>query len=140
VGVFNLELARVYAYLYQKSDIKYTILNALDGYDEVSLTCDFKTFSAEGEKINSVEELGFTKLDPSQITGGSTVKDSADIFMAVLNGGATPAQNNVVLCNAAIAVKTIHPEKSFADCFYEVEEALHSKKALHSFKTLISNN
>jgi anthranilate phosphoribosyltransferase len=57
VGVFNLELARVYAYLYQKSGIKYTILNALDGYDEISLTCDFKTFSAEGEKINSIESL-----------------------------------------------------------------------------------
>ena len=140
VGVFNLELARVYAYLYQKSTTKYTILNALDGYDEVSLTCDFKTFSAEGERINTIESLGFEKLDPAQITGGSTVKDSADIFMSVLNGEATTAQNNVVLCNAAIAVKTIHPERSFGDCFYEVEEALVSKRALNSFKTLISSN
>lgn len=140
VGVFNLELARVYAYLYQKSGIKYTILNALDGYDEISLTGDFKTFSAEGEKINSIESLGFEKLNPAQITGGSTVKESADIFMNVLNGEATPAQNNVVLCNAALAVKTIKPEKNFSDCFYEVEESLFSKKALNSFKTLISNN
>src|SRR6201992_4109630 len=65
VGVFNLELARIYAYLYQKSDIKYTILNALDGYDEVSLTCDFKTFSANGEHINTIQELGFEKLHAS---------------------------------------------------------------------------
>jgi anthranilate phosphoribosyltransferase len=140
VGVYNLELARVYAYLYQKSDVKYTILNALDGYDEISLTGDFKTFSAEGEKINSIESLGFEKLKPEEITGGSTVKDSADIFMRVLNGEATPAQNNVVLCNAALAIKTIHPEKSFEDCFYEANGALVSKKALLSFKTLISNN
>ena len=69
VGVFNLELARIYAYLYQKSDVKYTILNALDGYDEISLTCDFKTFSADGEKINSIESLGFEKLNPAQILG-----------------------------------------------------------------------
>src|ERR1700739_4190185 len=69
VGVFNLELARVYAYLYQKSDVKYTILNALDGYDEISLTGDFKTFSAEGEKINTIEDLGFERLNPSEITG-----------------------------------------------------------------------
>ena len=140
VGVFNLELARVYAYLYQKSDVKYTILNALDGYDEISLTGDFKTFSAEGEKINSIEALGFEKLKPEQIAGGNTVKDSADIFMSVLNGEATPAQNNVVLCNAALAIKTIHPEKTFGDCFYEADEALLSKKALLSFKTLISSN
>src|ERR1700754_2243904 len=75
VGVYNLELARMYAYLYQKSDSKYTIVNALEGYDEISLTCDFKTFSADGEKLNSIEDLGFLKLNPNEITGGETVKD-----------------------------------------------------------------
>jgi anthranilate phosphoribosyltransferase len=139
VGVYNLELARIYAYLYQQSDVKYTILNALEGYDEISLTCDFKTFSADGEKINSIEALGFEKLDPSQIIGGSTVAESADIFMKVLNNEATTAQNNVVLANAAVAIRTIHPEKTFADCFYEAEEALLKGSALKSFKTLISN-
>jgi len=139
VGVFNLELARVYAYLYQKSDIKYTILNALDGYDEISLTCDFKTFSAEGEKINSIESLGFERLNPGEILGGNSVSESADIFTNVLNCSATAAQNNVVLANAALAIKTISPEKSFADCFYEAEESLISKKALESFKTLVAN-
>ncbi len=139
VGVFNLELARVYAYLYQKSDTKYTIVNALEGYDEVSLTCDFKTFSGDGEKINSIEALGFEKLDPKDILGGSTVGESAGIFNKVLNNEATNAQNNVVLCNAALAIKTINSEKSFADCFYEAEESLISKKALKSFKTLVAN-
>ena len=139
VGVYNLELARIYAYLYQQSDVKYTILNALEGYDEISLTCDFKTFSADGEKINSIEALGFEKLDPSEIVGGSTVAESADIFMKVLNNEATTAQNNVVLANAAIAIKTIHPEKTFADCFYEAEESLMSKAALKSFKTLVGD-
>ena len=139
VGVFNLELARVYAYLYQKSGINYTILNALDGYDEISLTCDFKTFSSEGEKINSIESLGFEKLNENEITGGHTVSDSADIFMQVLNDKSTKAQSNVVLSNAALAIKTITPDKSFADAFYEAEESLVSKKALNSFKTLIAN-
>jgi anthranilate phosphoribosyltransferase len=139
VGVFNLELARVYAYLYQKSDANYTIVNALEGYDEVSLTCDFKTFSADGEKINSVEDLGFEKLNPEQIAGGSTVSESAAIFSNVLKGDGTSAQNNVVLANAALAIRTINPEKTFADCFYEAEEALVSKKALTSFTRLIQN-
>ncbi|MFI5163355.1 MAG: anthranilate phosphoribosyltransferase [Sphingobacteriales bacterium] len=140
VGVFSLELARVYAYLYQKSGMKYTILNALDGYDEVSMTGDFKTFSPDGEKINTIEALGFEKISPDQITGGSTVKDSADIFMEVLNNEATTAQTNVVLCNAALAIRTIHPEKSFGDCFYEAEGSLLAKKALKSFNNLISSN
>jgi len=139
VGVFNLELARVYAYLYQKSDKRYTILNALDGYDEISLTCDFKTFSAAGEQINTVEGLGFEKLNPYEILGGGTIAESAGIFSRVLNDEATPAQQNVVLCNAALAIKTMSPEKNFGDCFYEAEESLVSKKALKSFKALIAN-
>ena len=139
VGVFSLELARLYAYLYQKSAKNYTILHALEGYDEVSLTCDFKTFSKAGEKINSIEELGFIKLQPEQIAGGNTVPESADIFISVLVGEATAAQNNVVLCNAALAIQTLQPHKSFADCFNEAEESLMSKKALISFKKINNN-
>jgi anthranilate phosphoribosyltransferase len=121
------------------SDKKYTILNALEGYDEISLTCDFKTFTPDGEKINSLKDLGFERLDPSVIVGGSTVRESAAIFMQVLTGDATSAQNNVVLANAALAIKTINPQSSFADCFYEAEQSLLSKKALASFKTLVGN-
>lgn len=138
VGVFSLELARLYAYLYQKSNTKYTIVHALEGYDEISLTCDFKTFSASGEHIHSIAQLGFEKIDPDKIGGGSTVKDSADIFKAVLEGEGTTEQNNVVVCNAAVAIRTIKPEQSFADCFYEAEESLQSKKALNSFKKMLS--
>jgi anthranilate phosphoribosyltransferase len=139
VGVFNLELARIYAYLYQKSDKRYTILNALDGYDEISLTCDFKTFSPEGEQINTIASLGFEKLSPDQILGGSSIAESAGIFVKVLNNDATKAQQNVVLCNAALAIKTISPAKTFADSFDEAKEALASKRALASFINLIAN-
>jgi len=137
VGVYNLELARLYAYLYQKSTVKYTIVNALEGYDEVSLTCDFKTFSAEGEKINTLEQLGFQKIDPEAIKGGHSVQDSAAIFKNVLSGDGTAEQQDVVLCNAALAIRTIEPDKSFADCYYEAEESLLGKKALNSFNRLL---
>ena len=139
-GVYNLELARLYAYLYQKSDVRYTIVNALDGYDEISLTGDFKTFSAGGEQINGIEELGFAPVNPAEIAGGHTVADSAKIFSDVLHGNGTVAQNNVVLCNAALAIKTIMPEKTFADCYYDAEAALLGKKALRSFTKLIERN
>lgn len=138
VGVFSLELARLYAYLYQKSDKNYTIVHALDGYDEVSMTCDFKTFSNCGEQIYSIEDLGFDKIDASTIAGGSTVAQGAQIFTAVLNNSATAQQNNVVLCNAALAIQTIEKEKTFADCFYLAEEALLNGKAKQSFNALLA--
>ncbi len=139
VGVFSLELARLYAYLYQKTEKNYTILHALEGYDEISLTCDIKTFNKGGEKIITLNELGFDRLQPEQIAGGNTVPESADIFISVLVGDATAAQTNVVLCNAALAIQTLAPQKSFSDCFYEAEESLVSKKALISFKKIINN-
>lgn len=138
VGVFSLELARLFAYIYQKSDKKFTILHALEGYDEVSLTCDFKTFSNTGEHIHSISQLGFEQISPEKIEGGSTVQESAGIFRTVLSGEGSTEQNNVVLCNAAIAINTIKPESSFADCYYQAEESLISKKALDSFKKLVA--
>ncbi|MEJ2901435.1 anthranilate phosphoribosyltransferase [Pedobacter panaciterrae] len=138
VGVFSLELARLYAYLYQDTDKNYTILHAVDGFDEVSLTCDFKTFSKNGESLVTVADLGFAQIDEQEIKGGDTVESSAKIFMSVLNDECTDAQRNVVLCNAALAIQTIDNTKSFADCFYEAEASLMSKNALNSFKNLIS--
>lgn len=138
LGVFSLELARLYAYLYQKSNTGYTIVHALEGYDEISLTCDFKTFTPKGEHIHSISDMGFDKIDPLAITGGSTVQESAEIFKAVLDGKGTTEQHNVVLCNAAVAIRTIKPESSFADCFYEAEESLNSGRALRSFNRLLS--
>lgn len=139
VGVYNLELARMYAYLYQRTDKKYTILNAIEGYDEISLTCDFKTLTPQGEQLNTLKSIGFDRLDAASIAGGSTVSESAGIFMKVLSGGATAAQTNVVLANAAVAIRTIHPQKSFGDCFYEAEQSLLNKQALKSFNNLVKS-
>jgi len=138
VGVFSLELARLYAYLYQETDKNYTIVHALEGYDEISLTCDVKTFNNKGEQILTLQEMGFDRVSTSEIKGGDTVESSAKIFMDVLNGEATDIQNNVVLCNSALAIRTIKPKMSFADCYYEAEESLLSKKALNSFKQLLA--
>ncbi|MET1054426.1 MAG: anthranilate phosphoribosyltransferase [Pedobacter sp.] len=137
VGVFSLELARLYAYLYQETDKNYTIIHAVDGFDEISLTCDVKTFSKNGEALLKVTDLGFEPINENEIFGGDTVQSSADIFMHVLEGLGTDPQNNVVLCNAAMAIHTIKPEQSFADCYYEAETSLVGGAALKSFKSLI---
>ena len=136
VGVFSLELARIYAYLYQDTDKNYTILHAVDGFDEVSLTCDFKTFSKKGEALRTIADLGFEQIEEKAIKGGDTVESSAKIFVNVLNGNSTDAQRDVVLCNAALAIQTIDDTKSFSDCYYEAEASLMNKKALASFNKL----
>ena len=103
------------------------------------MTCDFKTFSKKGEVLNRIADLGFEEIKASEIQGGDTVESSAKIFTTILNGEGTNAQINVVLCNAALAIQTIKQNVSFADCYYEAEESLMSKKALNSFKKLIGD-
>ncbi|MGB7528841.1 anthranilate phosphoribosyltransferase [Sphingobacterium cellulitidis] len=138
VGVFSLELARLYAYLYQNTDKQYSIMHALDGYDEISLTGDFKVINNQGENYFTVDELGFTAVDANDLAGGDSIEDAAKIFRQIIEGKGTDIQNNVVLTNAAFGIKTFHPEKSFGDCYYEAETSLLGLKALNSFKTLVN--
>lgn len=139
VGVFSLELARLYAYLYQQSNLQYLIVHALDGYDEVSLTGDFKITSAQSEQILSPIHLGLDTLAPAQLSGGDTLADSAKIFLNVLNNEATSAQKQVVLANAGLALYAANPSLSLADAVALARESLESKRALACFKKLIED-
>lgn len=137
VGVFSLELARLYGYLYQNTDKQYSIIHALDGYDEISLTGDFKVITNQGEHYFTVEDLGFTPVRAEELAGGDNVEEAAKIFKTIIEGKGNDTQNNVVLTNAAFAIKTFHLEKSFGDCYYEAEASLLGLKALDSLKKLI---
>ncbi|GEM65666.1 anthranilate phosphoribosyltransferase [Sphingobacterium faecium NBRC 15299] len=138
VGVFSLELARLYGYLYQESAKQYSIIHALDGYDEISLTGDFKVITNSGEQYYSIPQLGFDIVPPASLASGETINEAADTFLTIISNKGNDIQNNVVLTNAAFAIKTFDPEKTFADCFYEAEESLQSGRALNSFKKLIT--
>ena len=103
VGVFNLEVARIYNYLLQETTQNYAIVHSLDGYDEISLTGGFKLFTKNSEQQINPEDLGLKRLKQSDIFGGDSVKKAAEIFMSVIKGKGTEAQNNVVLTNTAFA-------------------------------------
>ncbi|MET6991885.1 anthranilate phosphoribosyltransferase [Sediminicola arcticus] len=135
VGVFNLELARMYGYLYQKTDINFTILHALDGYDEISLTGNTKTISNQSETILKPSDFGVETILQSDIVGGDTIEKSAQIFLNVLQGKGTIQQNNVVCANAGMAiatVKNINPKEGFE----LAKESLISGKGLVALKKL----
>ena len=126
---FNLEIARLYNYILQEEDPSYGIIHALDGYDEISLTSGFKLFTKEGEQIINPEDLGQQRILQSDIYGGNSVADAAKIFKSILEGKGTSAQNNVVLTNAAFALKIIDSNKSFETAFNEAKDSLFGRKA-----------
>lgn len=139
VGVFNLELARQYAYLFQNTDKQFLILHSLDGYDEVSLTGPFKYFSNGGERIASPEDLGLSKLKAADIRGGDTVETSAKIFMSVLEGNGTPQQNAAITANAGMALYASNQQVGLEAAINKAKETLASGKALTTFKQLLNN-
>ncbi len=138
IGVYNLDLARLYNYLYQLSDKQYAIVHSLDGYDEISLTSDFKLILNGMEQTLTPESIGYEKIIPSSLHGGETIKDATGIFLKILRGEGTTAQNNVVIANTLMALKCYFPERSFEDCKGIAERSLFGGNALISLKKLMN--
>jgi anthranilate phosphoribosyltransferase len=140
-GVFSLELARLYQYIFQQiPEKKYAIVHALDGYDEVSLTGDFKLKMNAKEAIVSPQSIGKQILTQESLFGGDTVEEAGQIFMAILRGEGTSAQNDAVAVNAGVAIHCIKPETSLTDCIAEAEESLISGQALKALEKLVTLN
>jgi anthranilate phosphoribosyltransferase len=137
IGVYSLEIARIYQYLLQKKNENFLIVHALDGYDEISLTSDTKIFDKSGEYIFSPEELGFKNIEPETIFGGNSKQEAAAIFRNILEGKGTYEQNSVVLANAAMALKNTGKYGNYKECVTLANESLKSGNALKSLTNLI---
>jgi anthranilate phosphoribosyltransferase len=135
VGVFNLELARMYGYLYQKSDKQYAIVNAMDGYDEISLTSPAKVITNSTERMLLPSDFNLSEIEQSEIYGGETVKESAAIFMNILKGKGTVAQQDVVCANSGLAISVVE-KCTVSEGFEKAKAALISGKALKSLQKL----
>ncbi|MGB1404330.1 MAG: anthranilate phosphoribosyltransferase [Flavobacteriaceae bacterium] len=134
-GVFNLELARLYYYLFQNTETQFTVLHDLNGYDEISLTGPSKVYTNRGELILSAEDFGVTPHTPEAIAGGETVASSAALFLDLLHNKGTEAQVNVVCANAGMAIATVEKTTPLKG-FEKAKEALLSGSALKAFKKL----
>ncbi len=136
VGVYSLEVARLYGYLYQKSNKNFAIIHNLDGYDEVSLTDNFKRVTQNNDEILAPEYFGFKNINADKINSGGTVKEAAKIFINILEGKGTEAQTNVVLANAALAIQLMN-KKTIEESLEEARESIKSGRAHNSLKRLI---
>jgi anthranilate phosphoribosyltransferase len=137
-GVYSPEAGRIYSYFLQSENKKYLVLHSLDGYDEVSLTSPVKLFSQKGETMIDFREKGLMSLTNEDISGGSSISESGEIFISVLENRATPAQHSVVLANSALAINCIDESKSIEDCLAISNETIISGKASSLFKKLMS--
>ncbi|MEO7530689.1 MAG: anthranilate phosphoribosyltransferase [Sediminibacterium sp.] len=138
VGVYNLEMARIYNYLLQQTGNAFTIIHGLDGYDEISLTNDTKVITNEGEKVMTPEQLGKRMVVAEDIYGGNSVEEAAKIFTKIIKGEGSWAQNAVVLANAAMALQCTGNYASYDDAYHAAVDSLETGKANNVLQTLIS--
>jgi anthranilate phosphoribosyltransferase len=138
VGVYNLEMARIYNYLLQQTGKAFTIIHSLDGYDEISLTNDTKVITNKGEKIFTPEQLGKRMVSAEDIYGGNTVEEASKIFSTIIKGEGTWAQNAVVLANAAMALNCTGKYANYELAYSAAVESLDSGKAYQSLQKLIA--
>lgn len=136
-GTSSLEISRLYHYVMQESGKQYSIVHALDGYDEISLTGKFEIRNNQGHQVLNPRDLNKKQLFPHELQGGETQEAAVKIFKNILEGNGTQAQIDVVTANAGIAIKTIKPQQSIEDCIAEATEALTSKKALIVLQNII---
>lgn len=137
-GVFSLELARLYAYLFQQTGSEFMVIYSLDGYDEVSLTGGFKMLTPHEERIITPAELGLNTCKPEELSGGKTVEEAAKIFLSVLEGNSTKTQKEVAIANAGMALYCADPGGGIMNSVEKARASLESGRALKSFKTLMN--
>lgn len=137
VGVFNLELARLYQYIYQQEEKRFSIIHSVDGYDEISLTAPFKVITQKGERLMTPLDLKFKMITAQEIAGGHVVDEAAKIFISIISGKGTEAQNNVVIANAGMAIHCFFPDKDLETCIEMARESLHMGKAEKTLKALL---
>lgn len=141
LGVANLDQMRLYNNVYQKIGIDYGIVNSIDGYDEISLTSDFKVTTNNYERIFKPSDLGFGITKPEELRAGADEKEAKEIFDNVLANTALPAQKNVVLANAAFGIQVLEKgKKDIEECVEIARESIDSGKALATFKKFVELN
>jgi len=141
LGVANLDQMRLYSNVYQKIGIDYAIVNSIDGYDEISLTGDFKVTTNDYERVFKPSDLGFEVAKPEELVAGATEEEAAEIFDRVLENRALPAQKNIVLANAAFGIQVLEKgRKSLQECIDIARESIDSGSALATFRKFVELN
>lgn len=141
LGVANLDQMRLYAQVYQRLGVDYGIINSIDGYDEISLTGDFKVSTNNYERVFKPQDLGLSVAKPEELAAGATEKEAARIFDSVLNGTCLPAQKDIVVANAAFGIQVMEQgQKPIDECVAIARESIDSGAALQTFRKFVEIN
>lgn len=138
-GVYAPEILPLFDYVLSKNTTRFAVIHADDVYDEISLTCDFKVVSNKEKHHYSPTDFGFSKINPSEISGGDSIEESADILVNVLKGVATEPQKNVVASNAGLGIH-VAKNVSLQEGIKEATSIINEGKGFEVLSNLLKLN
>ena len=141
LGVANLDQMRLYAQVYQRLGIDYGIVHSIDGYDEISLTSDFKVSTNNYERVFQPADLHLAVAKPEELVAGASEEEAAKIFDQVRDGTCLPAQRDIVVANAAFGIQVMEQgQKDIDTCIAMARESLESGRAKQVFEKFVAIN
>ncbi|MFN8260150.1 MAG: anthranilate phosphoribosyltransferase [Chitinophagales bacterium] len=135
IGVHSEFVGKLYKEVLLSTNAVFAVVHSLDGYDEISLTGDTRIFLRKKMQIHEPKSFGFPLVRPEELHGGKTVAANAKVFMDILKGKGTVAQQHVVLANAALAI-SLYNENSYPAALEMAKHSLFDGKALQCFNVL----
>lgn len=129
-GTYSMELARNYQHLLRDERKRYTIVHGLDGYDELTFIGATRVTGNFRDEIILAPPDGKI-IESASLQSATSVKAAAHTLLEILRGKGSESQNAVVAGNAALAIQTFHPERTFQEAYAEAHEFILSGKAIH---------
>ena len=135
-GVFDMKTFELYKSVFERKDGNYAVIHSLDGYDEISMTGDFRVWNSDGDRILNPEKLGLKAVSPDSLSGGDTLEESAKVLIRILRNEGTVAQTTAVLANAGLAI-AVYKNIDLTEGLAQARESVESGRAYQSLKKLV---
>lgn len=141
IGTFSDETAKLMADSIKLLEMKkVAFLCTNNAYDEITLTHPTKVYEINHDHSMyfyqvSNDNFGFPKIELDQIQGGSA-KENAQIIYDVFSGKYKGAPYEVVIANAAMAIKTSGLSDDLSECKKIAEKSIDSGATLKKLNEL----
>ena len=141
IGTFSDDTARLMTDAIKLLEMKkVAFLCTGNAYDEITLTDTTKVFEVNHDHSMyfyslTNKDFDFPKISIDQIQGGSA-KENAEIIYDIFSGNSEGPTYEVVVANAAMALKTSEISDNLAECRNIAEESIKSGATLQKLKEL----
>ena len=139
IGIYDPSLLEVVAKaLLDLGIVGAMVVHGNDGLDEITMTGPTTVFQVTNglisREIIDPKEFGFQYCSPEDLLGGSP-KENAIILESILDGETSP-RTDIVIVNAAAALKTTGKYATWMDAITAAKKSIHTGSAMATLKKL----